>query len=213
MSVKSEKTKKLEICPIKQGGCGNTDSDWNCGCKVDDKGKLYQPEICPIEKGGCGNMDSSWCCGCSLDYLVDINPIDHPEIYTALYFHNLKTGKESCLRGYRYGSGAVCTSVCDDIRLCIEDRKNSIQLIGRILKEERIRKETKLETGYYKLKRVVSGSCKSSTRGLNINIGLDINSGGYEVFDSTVFEYDGASFHIVPDKVALKIMLGILGGD
>ena len=40
---------------------------------------------------------------------------------------------------------AVGTSVCDDIRLCIEDRKNSIQLIGRILKEERIRKETKLK--------------------------------------------------------------------
>ena len=77
--------------------------------------------------------------------LVDIDPIDHPEIYTALYFDNLKTGKETCLRGYRYGSGAVCTSVCDDIRLCLADRKYSIQMIGRILKEECIRNETKLE--------------------------------------------------------------------
>ena len=145
-------------------------------------------------------------------WLVDIDTIDHPEIYTALYFDNLKTGKETCLRGYRYGSGAVCTSVCDDIRLCLADRKYSIQMMGRILKEERIRNETKLEPGYYSLNKIVSGSCRSSTRGTNSNIGLclDTNSSEYELFDSTVFEYDGASFHIVPDKIALKILLGML---
>ena len=56
-----------EVCPLAEGGCGNRDSSWCCGCARDETGRLYQPEVCTLAEGGCGNRDSSWCCGCARD--------------------------------------------------------------------------------------------------------------------------------------------------
>lgn len=60
-------TNQNEVCPFAEGGCGNRDNSWCCGCDRDETGRLYQPEICPLAEGGCGNCDSSWCCGCVRD--------------------------------------------------------------------------------------------------------------------------------------------------
>ena len=56
-----------EVCPFAEGGCGNRDNSWCCGCARDETGRLYQPEVCLKSEGGCGNRDSSWCCGCVRD--------------------------------------------------------------------------------------------------------------------------------------------------
>jgi len=56
-----------EVCPLAEGGCGNRDGSWCCGCARDDTGRLYQPEVCKVSEGGCGNRDISWCCGCARD--------------------------------------------------------------------------------------------------------------------------------------------------
>ena len=60
-------TKLTEVCSLAEGGCGNLDGSWCCGCARDETGRLYQPEVCLKSEGGCGNRDSSWCCGCARD--------------------------------------------------------------------------------------------------------------------------------------------------
>ena len=60
-------TNQNEVCPFAEGGCGNRDNSWCCGCARDETGRLYQPEVCLKSEGGCGNRDSSWCCGCLRD--------------------------------------------------------------------------------------------------------------------------------------------------
>ena len=60
-------TNQNEVCPFAEGGCGNRDNSWCCGCARDETGRLYQPEVCLESEGGCGNRDSSWCCGCVRD--------------------------------------------------------------------------------------------------------------------------------------------------
>ena len=56
-----------EVCSLAEGGCGNRNNSWCCGCLRDESGRLYQPEVCSLVEGGCGNRDSSWCCGCLRD--------------------------------------------------------------------------------------------------------------------------------------------------
>ena len=70
-------TNQNEVCPFAEGGCGNRDNSWCCGCDRDETGRLYQPEICPLAEGGCGNCDSSWCCGCARD---DTGRLFQPEV-------------------------------------------------------------------------------------------------------------------------------------
>lgn len=66
-----------EICSKAEGGCGNSDNEWCCGCKRNEDGQLYQPEVCPKTEGGCGNFDSRWCCGCKRN---DLGRLYQPEV-------------------------------------------------------------------------------------------------------------------------------------
>jgi len=49
-----------EICSKAEGGCGNRDNEWCCGCKRNEDGRLYQPEVSPKAEDGyqCDNETS-----------------------------------------------------------------------------------------------------------------------------------------------------------